>query len=242
MNRSEEMIPKTIHWCWLSGDPLPDKVKEWMETWDKHLPDYERKLWDMESLDGIEWPPIVYHAIGLKKWAVASDVIRAWALYQDGGIYFDADVVVYKPFDDALMSNKTFLGIEFFKNHYERSNARHYLNDDGGIIHDKYRPFHLHLGIQTAIMGSMPKQSFFKSVMDRYNNLQGKEHDAVLHSGLISPFVYADVAYDYGFKYLNKPQLLNDEIQIYPNYVFAGFHDQLTYESIALHVCMGSWR
>lgn len=35
------MIPKIIHYCWLSGDAYPEDVKACMESWKKHLPDYE---------------------------------------------------------------------------------------------------------------------------------------------------------------------------------------------------------
>ena len=40
------MIPKIIHYCWLSGDPIPEKLQRYMNTWKKHLPDYEFMLWD----------------------------------------------------------------------------------------------------------------------------------------------------------------------------------------------------
>ena len=32
------MIPKIIHYCWLSNDPIPQKLKECMETWKEKLP------------------------------------------------------------------------------------------------------------------------------------------------------------------------------------------------------------
>lgn len=35
------MIPKIIHYCWFGGNPLPTQVKKYIETWKKHLPDYE---------------------------------------------------------------------------------------------------------------------------------------------------------------------------------------------------------
>ena len=35
------MIPKLIHLCWLSGDPYPPKIQFCIDSWKKHLPDYE---------------------------------------------------------------------------------------------------------------------------------------------------------------------------------------------------------
>ena len=40
------MIPKIIHYCWLSNEPFPDDVQAYMATWKKHLPDNEFKLWN----------------------------------------------------------------------------------------------------------------------------------------------------------------------------------------------------
>lgn len=45
------MIPKIIHFCWLSGDPYPEKIRKCMKTWKKVMPDYEIKLWSMETFD-----------------------------------------------------------------------------------------------------------------------------------------------------------------------------------------------
>ena len=37
------MIPKIIHYCWLSNDKIPSKLNDYMKTWDIYLPDYEKK-------------------------------------------------------------------------------------------------------------------------------------------------------------------------------------------------------
>ena len=45
------MIPKVIHYCWLSGDPIPEMLQRCMDSWKKFLPDYEFVLWDLERFD-----------------------------------------------------------------------------------------------------------------------------------------------------------------------------------------------
>ncbi|MDR0683072.1 MAG: glycosyl transferase, partial [Dysgonamonadaceae bacterium] len=45
------MIPKIIHYCWLSGDPIPDDYKRCMATWKQKLPDYDFLLWDTKRFD-----------------------------------------------------------------------------------------------------------------------------------------------------------------------------------------------
>ena len=39
------MIPKIIHYCWLSGDPYPSDIQSCIDTWRQHLSDYEIWLW-----------------------------------------------------------------------------------------------------------------------------------------------------------------------------------------------------
>lgn len=95
------MIPKIIHYCWLSGDPLPADIQRCVDSWHEHLPDYELRLWDTHRFDvnATDW---TRQAFERRKYAFAADYIRLHALYTEGGIYLDADVLVYKSFDDLL--------------------------------------------------------------------------------------------------------------------------------------------
>ena len=95
------MIPKIVHYCWLSGDPVPDNLSKCMESWKRMLPDYEFMLWDKSRFDinSVAW---VKEAYENKKYAFAADYIRLYAVYNYGGIYLDMDVEVLKPFDSIL--------------------------------------------------------------------------------------------------------------------------------------------
>ena len=95
------MIPKIIHYCWLSGDPYPPEIQRCLETWKEHFPGYEVWLWDTRRFDvnSTIWTKQAFEA---KKYAFAADYIRLYALYNYGGIYLDSDVIVYKSFDELL--------------------------------------------------------------------------------------------------------------------------------------------
>lgn len=95
------MIPKIIHYCWLSGDPFPEKIQHCINSWRKVLPDYEFVLWDTKRFP-LELSPWVKEAFKAKKYAFAADYIRVYAIYHYGGIYLDCDVEVIKRFDDLL--------------------------------------------------------------------------------------------------------------------------------------------
>lgn len=95
------MIPKIIHYCWLSGDKYPKEVEDCLSSWSKFLPSYELMLWDLNrfQIDKNIW---VRQAFESKKYAFAADYIRLYAVYHFGGIYFDTDVEVVKSFDELL--------------------------------------------------------------------------------------------------------------------------------------------
>lgn len=98
------MIPKIIHYCWLSNDPIPGNLQKCMDSWKKYLPDYEFMLWNFDRFDKKSslW---VEQAFDNKKYAFAADYIRLFAIYNYGGIYLDMDVEVLKPFDKFLGLN-----------------------------------------------------------------------------------------------------------------------------------------
>ncbi|HEY6143544.1 MAG TPA: glycosyltransferase [Flavobacterium sp.] len=104
------MIPKIIHYCWLSNDKFPDIILKCLKTWKEKLPDYEFVLWDTKRIN-IEENIWVKQAFEAKKYAFAADYIRLHAVYNYGGIYLDTDVEVLKSFDD-LLHLPYFIGTE----------------------------------------------------------------------------------------------------------------------------------
>ena len=95
------MIPKKIHYVWLGKGEKSERAKHCLETWKKFLPDYEIKEWNEDNFD-INYNNWTKHSYENKKYAFTSDVVRLYALYNEGGIYMDTDVEVYKPLDEFL--------------------------------------------------------------------------------------------------------------------------------------------
>lgn len=104
------MIPKIIHFCWLSKDPYPQLIEKCINTWHKYLPDYKFILWDSNSID-LNSNIWLKQAFETKKYAFAADYIRFYALYNYGGIYLDTDVEVLKSFN-PLLNTEYFIGEE----------------------------------------------------------------------------------------------------------------------------------
>lgn len=104
------MIPKIIHYIWVGGKEKPADIKRCMDTWKKHLEGYKVIEWNESNFD-IEQHPFVKAAYEAKKWAYVSDYIRAYAIYNYGGIYLDTDILLLDNFDDFL-NHRAFVGFE----------------------------------------------------------------------------------------------------------------------------------
>lgn len=103
-------IPKVIHYCWLSGEAFPEDIQRCIDSWKEKMPEYELKLWDRDSFD-CDKCLYTRQALERKKYAFASDYIRLYALYREGGIYLDSDIEVFRSFD-GLLDNRAFTGFE----------------------------------------------------------------------------------------------------------------------------------
>lgn len=105
------MIPKIIHYCWFGRQPKPQRVLDYIKTWQCFLPDFTIKEWNEENFDVnmMEYTKEAYFA---KKYAFVSDVARLYALSREGGIYFDTDIRLVKRFSDDLLKSNGFLGYE----------------------------------------------------------------------------------------------------------------------------------
>jgi hypothetical protein len=111
MRSVRPQIPKIIHYIWAGGNPLPEQNKMWMESWKKHCPDYEIKLWNESNYDfGKNKYLADVYAAG--KWGYASDYARLDIIHQYGGIYLDTDVELLKSLDE-LLSLPAFFGLTF---------------------------------------------------------------------------------------------------------------------------------
>lgn len=140
------MIPKTIHYCWFGGNPLPELAVNCIESWKKYCPDYEIIEWN-ETNFNLNYNDYVKEAYKAKKWAFVSDVARLYALVHHGGVYMDTDVEVLKPLDSLLVL-EAFSGFEaddriptgimacrkehpLFEKMLRDYDGNHFLNSDG---------------------------------------------------------------------------------------------------------------
>ena len=106
------MIPKIIHYSWISGDPYPEKIQRCIDSWKEKLPDYQFINWNRDTFDfnSCRWLKEAYED---QNYAYCSDYLRIYAVYNYGGIWLDTDVEVLRSFND-LLDLPYFFGVEVF--------------------------------------------------------------------------------------------------------------------------------
>ena len=232
------MIPKIIHFCWLSGDPYPSKIRKCMATWKKVMPDYEWKLWNMENFDISKAPVYVQEAVKTRKWAFAADYIRIYALYTEGGFYLDSDVKILKRFD-GFRSFNFISSMEYHPAQIERDGSAALINGKGERIAGGYVSG---IQIQAAVMGAQKGTQFLKDILDWYRTARFLRPDGTPGITLQSPQIYARIAEKYGFLYKDEDQPLAGNMMVYRSEIFAGNKHEVTPESYAIHYCAHSWK
>ena len=231
------MIPKKIHYCWLSGENIPFNIQMCINTWKEILPDYEIILWDKNRFD-LEYVLFVEEAFRVKKWAFAADYIRAYALYTEGGIYLDSDVLVKKNFDQFLEYD-FFTSVLYHSSTIREENTLDLLNEDGtSKIPFTRKPG---FGIQAAVLGGVKGHPYLEDCLKYYNDRHFILNDRSFFDKIIAPDIYAMIAEKYGFKYKNELQRLNSNMVILPSEIFATNLIEVTDDAYAIHYAVGSW-
>ena len=234
------MIPKIIHFCWLSNDPYPELIRLCMDSWQKVMPDYHIMKWDTTTFD-INSVRYVKEAYERKKWAPASDYIRLYALYHHGGIYLDTDVFVKKSFD-SFLENECFSSVEYTEWLYKESLSAGLIDKNGNVLDESVVSIP-GIAIQAAVIGSIKGNEYIHECMLHYEKEAFIMENGIEHNTqYLLPNAMAFIAKKYGFKYYDKEQLLKGNLKLYPSVYFAGFPKLERKMTYAVHCCSGSWR
>lgn len=105
------MIPKVIHYCWFGYHEKPKLIQKCIESWKKHMPDYEIREWNEQNYD-VKKNAYIRKAYEQKKWAFVVDYARFDILNQYGGIFLDTDVELLRPIPKEILEQEAFSGFE----------------------------------------------------------------------------------------------------------------------------------
>lgn len=209
------MIPKKIHLCWFSGDQFPVEIKRCLESWAKHLPDYEIRLWDARDAASIGCQ-YVDEALAAGKWAFAADAVRFYAVWKEGGVYMDSDIEVLKRFD-------------------------RYIPEHGFMtVHEHIGD---QLQLQAAFFAGEKGNAFCREMFAYYDGRAFKKPDGS-YDMTISPVLMRDMAIKMGWEASDTIQLLDNETVVHPGYLVTPcYRDAEVHpDAFARHRIYGSWR
>lgn len=229
------MIPKIIHYCWFSGEKYPPKIKECIRSWKKNLSDYTLRLWDAESFD-FHSIPYVKKCHEMRKWAYVADYVRLYALYNEGGIYLDSDVLVLKKFDTLLDCN-AFWGIDAMdEQNYAFPEAAIFGSIKGNPVLKEMMNYYQYL-----TESDVSKERFEElcNCWDPQNRSIYKT-DGTIHLAT-APVVMESVLKKYGYQQRNENQELENKMYIWAEPIIQNHNKIDTPETIAHHLNASSW-
>lgn len=224
------MIPKKIHYCWFSKDPYPALVQACIASWKKYMPDWEYVLWDYEKVKDIDsiW---LKECLEAKKWAFATDFIRLWAVYHEGGVYLDSDVMIYQSLN-AFLRHSLFIG---------REGVTYATFDNGKQVF-----------LTSHCFGAEAGHPFLKLNLGYYQDRHFDQCSAedipnlLKYDMLMMPYIQSQLAEKFGYNpsegadYLQE---LKEGIVVYPSDYFGWDRGRVEVpERYAEHLGQGSWR
>ncbi len=217
---SATYIPKIIHYCWFGRNPLPESAIKCINSWKKFFPDYKIKEWNEDNFD-VNIIPYTHDAYEAKKYAFVSDYARFWILYHEGGVYFDTDVEVIKPFDDIIKKG-AFMGLE--------SNG-----------HDQYIKLSINPGLG---LGACAKLDIYREILNHFHQMSFYNEDHTFNNYSMIPMV-TELFLKEGLKAIGNVELIRG-IYIYPQDYFNPFDDltgklNITIRTHSIHWYSKSW-
>ncbi len=228
------MIPKTIHYCWFGGNPLPELAQKCIASWKKYCPDYEIIEWNESNFDFSECD-YAREAYEAKKWAFVSDYARFKILYEYGGVYFDTDVEVIKPIDE-IIKNGAYMGCE--------TDGKYSVTKDltSNRIASK---MNTHITVAPGLgIAVNPGLGLYKEILDFYNNIHFKREDGSLNLNTVVKYT-TDILVKHGLKDIKGIQKI-EGITIYPTEYFCPKNLEtgtvaITDNTLTIHHFDGSW-
>ena len=210
-------IPKIVHYCWFGNGEKPREVLDCIASWKAKLPGYEFMEWNESNFDVAGSISYVKQAYEARKFAFVSDYARIQALYRFGGIYFDTDVEVLKPFEEYLEDKAMLLGFES-----ERS-------------------------LLTAFIAVEKEHPYMKEFLDSYENRSFLNPDGSFDMTVINKgFSELMEKKGVDLSRNEYQKLADDRIEVYPIEYFCGFdmnnwHEAVTETTYTVHHMAGSW-
>lgn len=160
------MIPKIFHTIWLGPNTMPEKFRDYIDSWHRFNPGWESMHWTDENLGKLINQRLYDKAT---TYSERSDIVRFEKIYEYGGLYHDTDYECLQNIE-AILQGHDFVTCREPDNQIpanQRKRHNRWYND--------------------AILGAVPGHPFIKHLIDnlpdrirRWEALTEKEKDKIL--------------------------------------------------------------
>ena len=209
------MIPRQIHYCWFGGREKGPEILGYIDTWKKMLPDYQIREWNENNFD-LNCCRYVQEAYAAGKYAFVSDYVRLYALFTEGGLYFDTDIEVRRDFSRLLENRKMVLGFE----------------DDRHVM--------------TGFMAAEPRLACFGELLERYHAkrfiLENGRADTLPNPVIVTEVMKAHGLQANGARQRFGDGFEIFPADVFSAYDIAYQRLKITPGTVAVHHCMGTWQ
>ena len=171
------MIPKIIHYVWVGNGEKDIEIKKCIKSWNEKLKDWKIIEWNEENFN-IHSNSFVEKAYELRKYAFVSDYIRAYAIYNYGGIYLDTDIMVLESLEELLNNNAVigFESKEYISAAIFGAEKGHALIKDLLDYYDKVQNFKYEHKDNNSII--------ITNILKKKNNLNANNTEQILNTGI----------------------------------------------------------
>ena len=210
-------IPHIIHYCWFGGKEKPDNIDAFIKGWKEKLTDYTFVEWNESNFSIDDAPEYVKEAYSVRKFAFVSDYVRIKALCEQGGVYFDTDIELIRPFDDLLNGHELVLGFESDKS------------------------------LETAFIASTPGNKYISTFLKTYENRHFINPDGSYDMSVINKhFSDCMESFGVNLSSENLQTIDEGAVIVYPREYFAAFdisnwHIKPTENTYMVHHMNSSW-
>lgn len=207
------IIPKVIHYIWFGHNPIPDNLQRCIDSWKKYCPDYEIVQWNEDNYD-ISKCKYMKQAYEDGKYSFATDYAKLDILYQNGGIYLDADVELLRNIDE-LLYQEAFCSVEKWQ-----------VINFGGCS------------------GSVKGHSAIKAFLDGWEKREYYREDGTpdpISSGIVDTQVALDIGYEINGKAQNVKGMNIYPYDYFHPYDYMSGKVHITKNTYSIHHFNGGW-
>lgn len=214
-----ESIPKVFHYTWKSED-LPSFYRECKETIEQQHPSppWTHRLWTDDEIDefvSARFAERKEQFYAMPQVIMRVDVFRYMLLYEEGGVYSDLDVIMYRPIDELIADCRLLLPLQ---------------NDRDGMHNQLCQHF----------LASVPRHPFWRDlidhILDRPLDELAAYSDPLRTTGPIAVTrFWQSRRHDYKAK-------LPKRVYICPPSEYLQLDDPMPESTYCIHACTGTWR